>query len=404
MTAALPVRRRLLEAAPGPVLAVFAAMAVLVPVLSQRGMVAALALAGLVSFSLHVKARRAVWPTVRNSMPLRAAALYVAWSALSVGWALAPDLAAHQAAQLAGGLLCLALLLAVTAELAVAERRLIGMGVVAGVLLGTAMLALDGFTGMPLQHLLHSRPGTLPGHFLNKGLVTVVLLAWPAALHLWQLGRRACAALLLSVVSVAVFPQDSSTAALALGCGIVAAVLTRLGGRAALWLIGLALIGGTVAMPLVVKPLRIWFWEHLDLMSWWSAHHRLHIWSFVVERIADKPWLGWGLEASRAMPDFGWPSWQGHDRVIPTHPHNNILQTWMELGAVGVALLVGAMLIPLRRALTLSWGQRIFAAGAWAATVAAAVPGYGAGQSWWLFTVLAQAVLFRAVLIPEEDR
>lgn len=403
MTAA-PVltARRTMPVQPGAVLALFAAIAVLVPVLTQRGMVVALALAGLAAFALHVRAGRPVWPVLSASPPLRAALVFVLWAALSALWALVPGVAAAQAAQLAGGLLCLALLLAVAAGLDVVERRLVGMGVIAGVILGCVLLAIDGFFGMPVQHLIRAAD-KLPPHMLNKGLVTVVLLSWPAALHLWQLGRRACAALLLSIVSLVVFPQDSLTAAFALGSGILAAVLARLLGRSALWLGALALVAGTAAMPLVLPDMREWFWAHLDHNAWWSSHHRLYIWTFVLERMAEKPWLGWGLEASRAMPNFGWQGWPGYDQIIPLHPHNNILQAWMELGAVGVTLLLVVMLVPLRLALRLSWGQRIFVAGAWASTVAAAVPGYGGGQSWWLFTVLAQGVLFRAVLIPEED-
>lgn len=386
---------------PGHILALFAALAVLVPTVTQRGMVVALALAAVSAAALHGRLRRGWWPAWRGNTVLLAIVVYVAWAALSAAWALDPLLALKQAGQLAGGLLGLALLLAVDTGLPEAERRLVGMGAVVGVMAGAAVLALDGYGGMPVQHLIHS--GSLPPHMLNKGLLTLVLLAWPAALHLWQLGRRACAALLLCIVSIVVLPQDSSTAALALGCGITAALLARLSGRAALWLLGLGLVAAVAAMPLVVEPFRQWFTAHIELNSALSSHHRLYIWSFVLERLGERPWLGWGLEASRVMPDFGWKSWPGYDRVIPLHPHNNFLQAWLELGSIGVTLLLAALLLPLRRALALSWGQRMFAAGGWTAAVAAAVPGYGAGQSWWLFTVLAQAALFRAVLSAEED-
>ena len=33
-----------------------------------------------------------------------------------------------------------------------------------------------------------------------------------------------------------------------------------------------------------------------------SAAHRLLIWDFVIARIADRPLLGWGMEASRVVP------------------------------------------------------------------------------------------------------
>lgn len=402
MTAVLPLTRPAAKAYPGNVLAAFAGLAILVPIVSQRSQVLVFSLAALAAAFFHLRQHRALWSTVRTSGFLRVAAAYVAWCLLSVTWALDRTLAAVQALQLIGALVAFTLVLTVVNELTVRERRLVGMGCVVGALLGALVLAIDGYGGMPLQSLLRHGDPHPPPHMLNKALLTITLLVWPAALHLWQLGRRACAALLLCVVAAAVIPQDSSTAALALIVGIAAAILARVTGRFALWLVGLSLVTGVLLTPYLVDPLRTWFTAHMDQGAWWSAHHRLYIWSFVLERMAEKPWLGWGVEASRAMPDFGWAIWPGQDRMIPLHPHNEFLQVWLELGPIGLALLLTALMVPLRRALSYSWGQRMFVIGAWGSTTTAMVPGYGAGQTWWLFTVMALALLSQAVLIPED--
>ena len=403
MTAVLLLPKTAVKANPGIPLAVFAGLAVLVPILSQRGQVVALSLAALATVILHLRDRRALWPALRDSRFLRVAVAYVAWCLLSATWALDRQMALVQAGQLLGALLAFTLVLPVVTELTSRERRLVGMGCVGGILIGVLTLAIDGYGGMPLQSLLRHGDPHPPVHMLNKALVTISLMVWPAALHLWQLGRRACAALLLCIVVAVVVPQESSTATLALSVGIVAALLARLTGRFALWAIGLSVVAGALATPYLVEPVRQWFTVHMDLSSWWSAHHRLYIWSFVLERMSERPWLGWGLEASRAMPDFGWAIWPGQDRMIPLHPHNEFLQVWLELGPFGLALILIALIVPLRVAMSYSWGQRMFVAGAWAATTAAMVPGYGAGQTWWLFTVMGLALLYRAVLIPEED-
>src|SRR5207302_8324015 len=74
-----------------------------------------------------------------------------------------------------------------------------------------------------------------------------------------------------------------------------------------------------------------------------SAGHRLLIWSFTGEHIAERPLLGWGLDSSRAIPG-------GNSEIRPgqnwlsLHPHDAALQVWLELGmpgAVLVALLLG---------------------------------------------------------------
>ncbi len=58
----------------------------------------------------------------------------------------------------------------------------------------------------------------------------------------------------------------------------------------------------------------------------WAA--RIDIWSFAVNKAAEKPWFGWGYEASRLFVP-----------IIPNHPHSPALQAWLELGVPGLVIL-----------------------------------------------------------------
>nr|WP_249120476.1 O-antigen ligase family protein [Plastoroseomonas hellenica] len=133
-----------------------------------------------------------------------------------------------------------------------------------------------------------------------------------------------------------------------------------------------------------------------------SAAHRLVIWDFALERIADRPIAGWGLEASRAVPGgrdvapesalqrlhltspasrdwFARPSAQR----LPLHPHNGPLQVWLELGLIGAVL--AALLV-----VTLAAAARRRPA-TMGALIAAAVVGclsYGVWQGWWIALLL----------------
>ena len=62
-----------------------------------------------------------------------------------------------------------------------------------------------------------------------------------------------------------------------------------------------------------------------------SAGHRLWIWSFAGDRIAERPLTGWGLDASRSIPGGKDPIRPG-ETWLPLHPHNASLQLWLELG------------------------------------------------------------------------
>ena len=134
-----------------------------------------------------------------------------------------------------------------------------------------------------------------------------------------------------------------------------------------------------------------------------SAAHRVLIWDFSLARIAERPWLGWGMEAARAMPggrdriaeaelrrfgldaQIGWFETVRAER-LPLHTHNAPIQVWLELGAVG-ALLASALV------LALGWrATSPGAAGAFAAAVAIGSLSYGIWQGWWL-CLLAMLVL-----------
>ena len=64
---------------------------------------------------------------------------------------------------------------------------------------------------------------------------------------------------------------------------------------------------------------------------------RLGYWSNTVDAIAEKPLLGWGLDASRTFSGVG------------LHPHNGALQAWLELGALGAAAAALFWAMSLRR-------------------------------------------------------
>jgi O-antigen ligase len=119
-----------------------------------------------------------------------------------------------------------------------------------------------------------------------------------------------------------------------------------------------------------------------------SAGHRLLIWSFVGDRIGERPFTGWGLDAARAIPGGKEEVRPGLTR-LPLHPHNAALQLWLELGMPGaalIALFVGWLWLGLAGA---PW-PRLYAAavgGSLTAALAAAFAAYGVWQEWWLGTL-----------------
>jgi O-antigen ligase len=132
-----------------------------------------------------------------------------------------------------------------------------------------------------------------------------------------------------------------------------------------------------------------------------SAAHRFLIWVFVVENLWAKPLLGWGIEASRAIPGgtavfdashlsyFGLNSpearvWFGSASAqrLPLHPHNGSLQIWLELGLVG-ALIMAGFLWRIWVLIAALQANRLAAAASFVAAFIVWNLSYGVWQAWW---------------------
>jgi O-antigen ligase len=127
-----------------------------------------------------------------------------------------------------------------------------------------------------------------------------------------------------------------------------------------------------------------------------SAHHRLIIWKFTADRIAEKPIAGWGYDSSRAIPGST-VLLNTASPALPLHPHNGLLQWWLELGAVGAAL-GGAFLIALLRAIGRTGGttERAAALGLYAGAMTVVNLSFGIWQGWWMATLFLSAAMLMA--------
>ena len=92
------------------------------------------------------------------------------------------------------------------------------------------------------------------------------------------------------------------------------------------------LIGASIALfagaPFFAELLNASGWQNAAWLPE-SSRHRVEIWNAVADLIVQKPLLGWGFDASRAI-GVG----------VPLHPHNASLQVLLELGAVGGVIAV----------------------------------------------------------------
>jgi O-antigen ligase len=139
------------------------------------------------------------------------------------------------------------------------------------------------------------------------------------------------------------------------------------------------LMGAATALLFLATPLAVWAVRRL--FDYEAIRHalpktdsmRLGYWSHAIDWIWMRPVRGWGLDSSRM---FG-PG-------IILHPHNNPLQVWLELGAIGAvaaAAFWGVALARLARP-----APNLVAAATAASATAYLLFGvnFGIWQEWWL--------------------
>lgn len=348
--------------------------------------------AGLCAAEL-VAARRPVFPAALR-LPTALLMALVAWGALSALWSIDPGRSLILDLRLAG-LFLAAVALAAAAPLVANPGRL-GLCFLAGTAVGAALTLGDLVTAGGLSHYFSIR--AFGPTRLNQFAVWLAILALPASAFVAGRGRPFAALLTAAAMAILVVLLDDTGAKIALVLSLPAAALFYWR-RAAVGRVAAALaIVAIVTAPLSLPRLASWprLFAAADAFKD-SAGHRLLIWSFTGDRIAERPLLGWGLDSSRAIPG-------GRDEIrpaqnwLPLHPHDAALQVWLELGAPGAALfalLIGLLWLRLGAA---PWSPLYAAAagGSYTAALAAALGGWGIWQEWWLGTL---ALALFAVLV-----
>ncbi len=389
---------RLRLPSPGVVLAWMGGLAPTLALFAYKGM-APLMLVAAVLAALPSLTRRS-WPQLLMTPLGVVSVLLVAWSGLSLLWSIGPAESWNLLPRLAGVLAATLALLAVARDLEPAQRRIAADGLLIGVAVGTALIWLELLTDAAITRMaLHRSTGI---GALKPGATVFALLVWPMLATLLGRGRPVLAALSAAVIAVPLYLLDGKAAflGLAVGTGVFAlgALRPRLAAAAIAAVLALLSLTGPVWAPRLVHMPAVL--NHVPP----SGHHRLFIWNFAAERIAERPWLGWGLNTARIMP--------GGDTVVdplthgtamPLHPHNAGLQLWLELGVPGLVLGLAFTMVVLAAIVRGLPGRSAPAAGLAAVASALVISdlSYGIWQNWWLCTFAVIAALLAITAAPD---
>jgi O-antigen ligase len=280
------------------------------------------------------------------------AVLFVGWAALS--WTWSPYDQPDQAIKLLVGLPLYAAFALAVSRLqgkwrARAEAAFIFMAFMASLYLfteyvngGEATLAYKVVVEGAIagdQHTINEVNRSL-GH----GALLAILFAGPAAALAWREGGPLIGLLLLVLTGMMSLGFGLQVNAVAFMFATIAAVLAYHWPRGTLSAIFGGMAGAFIVVPLTLPSIAGALPEAIRSRLPESWEIRLEIWRFTGDRLSERPWLGWGLDAGRVI-DAEAEIRGTTQQLLPLHPHNAPLQVWLETGAFGAILLAFALVM-----------------------------------------------------------
>lgn len=294
-----------------------------------------------------------------------------------------------------------ALILVIAKGLIATDSRFL-WSVFIGVGIATCLLGFHIYTDGGIYALLNAQATeVVVKHAANRPAVVLVLCFSAGVLALQKIGQFQLAIPLgLTLLSVLFFSTSQSAL---FGAGVwlltyLMFVLAPLIGRYLLMWGGALLI---IMMPaLIIGVQQLDMERNIDYGAG-SVGARLDIWYAVSHKILESPFYGHGLEAARSITNWSteFVYYQGTSML---HPHNGLLQIWLEFGLMGAALAVFGWVWLSRRVLSLSDSAMPVVASLLTTTLFVITVSHGLWQSWWVWSLFGVAALTILVIRAEK--
>jgi len=332
------------------------------------------------------------------------------YSLLSSMWSFKPASSLSITGQLTGIFFCLCILLH-SLKYVPTMKRSHWSQLVPHILLVAIFIALIEFAfSLPLSHamyalLQHARDLELST--LNQGAFIVSLLLWPSifVLKQYNLNKPAFGLWLVSAGALSFLDSLSAFSGFFIAsCIYLATMIMRLDLLKKMMIAALPLYSLCLVSFLSLTDYQDYYGTK-DQHAFQSAIHRLYIWKHSLNRISEKPLLGWGMNSARHMDQV--PSALTEEEKtlpphplfkasIPLHPHNGFLQIWLELGIPGVLgyfllyTFIGAAIFKISP----NAAYRSAALAALASNFIIQQTAYGIWQQWMWAAIAWQAIIF----------
>jgi O-antigen ligase len=348
---------------------------------------------------------------IKPNAALIAMLLVTGCTLLSAVWAANPAAAIGKGALLFFATLITFAAIGALAEVDAERLRRPALAFAAGAFLGGLFILFELLTDAALARAFGSliawlKPAAaqqaIHGPKLNQNVAIVMFNLWSGLLALQMFEgrkRRAIASFLFALaIAVPVVLSYHQSSQLALLLSVFVFLLAQLWPKAvvrtlaAVWCLGFALV-----LPLSFAAYN----ADLHLASWMpsSFKARIIIWEYTAERALERPWIGIGARSTRDLrqaEDLAEkPEGFVLSRNTGIHAHNIFLQSWYELGLVGVILIAFASAMIALRISLLPLEVVPFAGATFTTFLATASVAWGMWQTWLICAVGLMAVYLR---------
>lgn len=359
------------------------------------------------------------WPRLSSSRTLVAA--FLAYATASALWAQMPLLTLEKT--LIASAIALGSGFLIRVFYAEARRNVlhIAEGLWIGLLVGVVYFLIEQMTGQAIKLWLYNalqlQPGALrpPDYFqwagdrliaispqdLTRNTAPVMAFLWPAILAAGATATtvtgRAIPWLLFVLSLLVVMQSMHETSKLAVVISAAAFLATRYALHLSVRAARVVWIAACLAVvPLSIGAHRLGLHQAPWLQP--SAQHRIEIWNHTATETLKSPFFGIGANMMYAlhpgMVRSNLPDARNPRSTQVPHAHNVYLQTWLELGGVGAALLCLIGLALIERIRKLGPQLAPFAMATFASCATLAATSYGMWQIWFMAMFGLTGVIF----------
>ena len=329
---------------------------------------------------------------------------------LSSIWSINSQDTLKDAIRLAGILLLGAPLVALSTKLTLNDIRPYAHFLAIGLIAGAALCILDFCIDMRIYAFTHDRIGErFTNAIMNRSIVYMTLCLFPALYLLAQSTIPKEQKIMIGIVTsfyilILFYIGENQSAPLGFLMGTLIYFLFPHKFKAMHTVTALAVITTLFAAPSIVSMLYTLMVESPETLAFLKEgypYNRIEIWDFVIKYAMQSPYIGFGMESTKQVPDFH------HARLYHTipnvlHPHNFAVQLWMEFGLFGI-IVYSALIFYLMKTITYQDVQpRKMFLSLFILFLSISAIAYGIWQSWWIGSIVILSAFSALISHPEK--